>query len=397
MKKKLYIIGAGTGSRKLLTGKGLQLIKSCDVIFSSSKRLSQQLTNVRDDIIESSVTQIQQEVMKCESDSIGVLVSGDTGFFSITKTLEDKLSNNCNIEVICGISSLQYFCSKTGNSYENMKIVSLHGRENSILGAISYNPKVFVLTGGNNKADAVCRSLMDNGLGELKVSAGENLSMPNERIIKGTVREFSEYSFDDLTVLLIENDNYVNHYLPLKDSDFIRGDVPMTKEEVRCVTLSKLAIEPCDVVYDIGAGTGSVAIEIARKAYDGYVYAIEQKEEGVALINQNRCKLGGYNVCVIQGNAPQAFLKLPKPDKAFIGGSSGNMKEIVHLLTEKNPNIKLVANAITLETLNEAVTAFKKHDFIADIVCINVSVSKKVGEYHMMNAINPVYIITATR
>ncbi len=397
MKKKLYIIGAGTGSREFLTEKGLQLIKTCDVVYSSCKRLSQQLSNVRQDIIESSVTQIQQEVMKCESESIGVLVSGDTGFFSFTKKLEHKLSNNRDIEVICGISSLQYFCSKTGTSYENMKVVSLHGRENSILGAVSYNHKVFVLTGGNNKADAVCRNLMDNGLGELSVTAGENLSMSNERIVKGTARELSEYSFDDLTVLLIENDNFVNCYLPLQDSDFIRGDVPMTKEEVRCITLSKLAIEPCDVVYDIGAGTGSVAIEIARKAHDGYVYAIEQKEDGVALINQNRCKLGGYNVYVIHGNAPQAFLKLPKPNKAFIGGSSGNMNEIVHLLIEKNTDIKLVANAITLETLNEAVTAFEKHGLIADVVCINVSVSKKAGAYHMMNANNPVYIITGTR
>ncbi len=397
MKKQLYIIGAGTGSREFLTEKGLQLIKSCDVVYSSCKRLSQQLSNVRKDIIESSVMQIQQQIMKCESKSIGVLVSGDTGFFSITKILEDKLSNICDIEVICGISSLQYFCSKTGNSYENIKVVSLHGRETSILGAVSYNHKVFVLTGGNNKADAVCRSLMDNGLGELIVTAGENLSMPNERIVKGTVKEFSEYCFNDLTVLLIENNNFVNCYLPLQDSDFIRGDVPMTKEEVRSVTLSKLAIEPCDVVYDIGAGTGSVSIEIARKAHDGYVYAIEQKEEGVALINQNCHKLSGYNVSVIHGNAPQAFLKLPKPDKAFVGGSSGSMNEIVHLLIEKNPNIKLVVNAITLETLNESVTAFEKHGFKADVVCINVSVSKKVGVYHMMNANNPVYIITGTR
>ena len=346
MRKKLYIIGAGTGGKEFLTEKGLQLTKSCDVVYSSCKRLSQQLSTVREDIIESSVIQMQQEILKCESEFIGVLVSGDTGFFSIAGALVQKLLECCDIEVICGISSLQYFCSKLGISYENMKIVSLHGREKSVLGAVSYNPKVFVLTGGNKKAHNVCSELADKGLGEIRVTAGENLSMPNERIVKGSAIELSEYTFDDLTVLLFENDCFVNSYLPLYDVDFLRGEVPMTKEEVRFVTLSKLAIEPCDIVYDIGAGTGSVAIEMARRAYDGSVYAIEQKEEGVALINSNRHRLGGYNVTVIHGNAPEAFINLPRPDKAFIGGSSGNMDEIVDLLLEKNPNITLAANEL---------------------------------------------------
>lgn len=394
MRKQLYIIGAGTGAKDFLTQRGLQLLKSCEVVYSSSKRLSEQLQAVRGNIIESSVTHMQQEIAESKSRLIGILVSGDTGFFSITKTLVEQFSESCDIEVICGISSMQYFCSKLNISYENMKVVSLHGRENSILGAVSYNPKVFVLTGGNNKAQVVCRNLLDNGLGELRVTAGENLSMPNERIIKGSAKELSEYTFDDLTVLLIENNNFVNSYLPLYDGDFIRGDVPMTKEEIRFVTLSKLAVEPHDIVYDIGAGTGSIAIEMARKAYAGCVYAIEQKEAAVELINQNRIRLGAFNVLSICGKAPEALLNLPRPNKAFIGGSSGNLDEIVNLLMEKNPNIKLAANAITLETLNEAVTAFEKHGFKTDIVCLNVSAAKKVGGYHMMIANNPVYIIT---
>jgi precorrin-6Y C5,15-methyltransferase (decarboxylating) len=394
MKKKLYIIGAGTGTAEFLTEKGLKLIKSCNVVYSNSKRLSQQFFNIRNDIIESSVSEIQQEIMECKSESIGVLVSGDTGFFSITKILSNSLSSYCEVDVICGISSLQYFCSKIRISYENLKTISLHGRDNTILGAVSYNQYVFVLTGGNNKANLICRSLVDNGLGFVKVTAGENLSMSNENIIKGSPEELSKYSFDDLTVLIIENKNFVRHYLPLKDDDFFRGDVPMTKEEVRCVTLSKLAVEPCDVVYDIGAGTGSVAIEMARKAYDGCVYAIEQNEEGISLINKNRERLGGYNVTVIHGKAPEALEMLPKPDKAFIGGSSGKMGDIVDLLIDKNPKIRLVVNAITLETLSDTVSVFEKYRLRTDVVCMNVANSIKVGGYHMMNANNPVYIIT---
>ncbi len=395
MKKKLYIIGAGTGTEDFLTEKGLKLIKSCNVVYSICRRLSQQFINIRKDIIESSVSEIQQEIMYCKSEAIGVLVSGDTGFFSITKIFLNSLSSYREVNVICGISSLQYFCSKIGISYENLKTVSLHGRDDTILGAVSYNQKVFVLTGGNNKANQICRRLVDNGLGFVTVTVGENLSMPNENIMKGSPEELSKYFFEDLTVMLIENKNFVRHYLPLKDEDFIRGAVPMTKEEVRCVTLSKLAVEPCDVIYDIGAGTGSVAIEMARKANEGCVYAIEQNEEGIDLINKNRERLGGYNVSVIHGEAPDALEILPKPDKAFLGGSSGKVGKIVDLLIDKNPKIRLVVNAITLETLNEAVSVFEKHGLRTDVVCLNVANSKKVGGYHLMNANNPVYIITA--
>lgn len=394
MKKKLFIIGAGTGSSEFLTERGLRLIIDCEVVYSSCKRLSKQFLAIREDILESSVLQIEAEITDSQKQSIGLLVSGDTGFFSIAKSLVERLSDICDIEVVCGISSMQYLFSKMNTGYENVKVVSLHGRENSVTGPVSYNQKVFILTGGNTKAHNVCSSLANSGLGEVIVTAGENLSMTNERIVKGNARELSEYTFDDLTVLFIENANFVKSYMPLYDEDFVRGDIPMTKEEVRSVTLSKLAIEPGDIVYDIGAGTGSVSIEMARRAYDGCVYAIEQKEEGVSLIKQNRNKLGAYNVSVVHGKAPEVFLKLPRPDKAFIGGSGGNMKEIVDLLLERNPNIKLAANAIALETLNETVAAFEKHGLKTDIVCINAASAKKVGGYHMMMAQNPIYIIT---
>lgn len=391
MKKKLYIIGAGTGSEDFLTQRALKLMKTCDVIYSTAHRF---LSGSKRKVIECSVTEMPQLIETSRGQNIALLVSGDTGFFSIAGSLSEKLENTVDIEVVCGISSLQYFCSKTGNSYENIKVVSLHGREKSILGLISYNPKVFVLTGGENKAHSICKSLSDHGLTEIKAVVGENLSMPEERIVMGTVEELAGYTFGNLAVMLLENPDYVNCHIPLVDEDFQRGEVPMTKEEVRAVTLAKLAIEPCDTVYDIGAGTGSVAIEMARRAFDGSVYAIEKNPEALELISKNRVKLGAYNVKVVSGTAPDIFEGLPVPDKAFIGGSSGNMADIVRHLTEVNPGIHIVANAITLESLNAAINSFEENGFDAEVVCINSSVSKKVGGYHMMNANNPVYIIT---
>ncbi|ACL75638.1 bifunctional cobalt-precorrin-7 (C(5))-methyltransferase/cobalt-precorrin-6B (C(15))-methyltransferase [Ruminiclostridium cellulolyticum] len=391
MKKKLYIIGAGTGSEDFLTQRALKLMEICDVIYSTSHRF---LSDSRIKVTECSVTEIPKLIEASQDQNIALLVSGDTGFFSITGSLSEKLENKVDIEVVCGISSLQYFCSKTGNSYENIKVVSLHGRERNILGLISYNPKVFVLTGGENKAHSICKSLSEHGLTEVKAIVGENLSMPEERIVRGTVKELAGYTFGNLAVMLLVNQNYVNCYIPLNDKDFQRGNVPMTKEEVRAVTLAKLAIQPCDTVFDIGAGTGSVAIEMARRAFDGRVYAIEKHPEALDLICKNRVKLGAYNIKVVSGTAPDIFEGLPVPDRAFIGGSSGNMAEIVWYLTEINPGIHIVANAITLESLNAAINSFEENGFETEVVCINSSVSKKVGGYHMMNANSPVYIIT---
>ncbi len=393
MNKNLYIIGAGTGSEDYLTQKAVRLIQTCDAVFSTTHRLSKLFITLRGDISEYPMDKIPEIIQMSHFHNIALLVSGDTGFFSIAGTIIQRLRVEINVEVVCGISCLQYFCSKIGCSYENIKVISLHGREKSLLGAISYNPAVFVLTGGNNKAHMVCKNLMDNDMGEIKAIAGENLSMPQERIVEGTVKELSQYVFEDLTVLFFKNPDYVNCHLPLCDSDFVRGNVPMTKEEVRAVTLSKLAVAPEDIVYDIGAGTGSVAISMARRAFDGCVYAVEQKGEAIELIRENRKRLGTGNVVAVHGSAPQTLADLPRPDKAFIGGTSGNMKEIVKALLKKNPFIRLAANAVTLESLNEAVNSFENHGLETEVTCINASYSRKVGGYHMMTANNPVYII----
>lgn len=394
MKKKLYIIGSGPGARELLTERALQVLKSCDRIYSTTHRHKTILSGVAVNIQECRIQEIPSVLEVSDGTNIGLLVSGDTGFFSIAGSLQQRLEDVADMEIVCGISSLQYFCAKTGISYENIKAVSLHGRQSSIAGAISYNQKVFVLTGGNNKAHLICKNLVEAGMSHIRAAVGENLSMENERIVTGTVKELAGNTFEDLSVLLLENPDFINCHIPLYDRDFIRGEVPMTKEEIRAVTLSKLAVEPDDVVYDIGAGTGSVAIEMARKAYNGSVFAIEKNDTALGLINKNREKLGAFNVTVVPGTAPDVFNELPWPNKAFIGGSSGNMDQIVRELRIKNPEVAIVANAITLESLNDAISTFEKYGLAADIVCINSAVAKKAGNYHMMSANNPVYIIS---
>jgi precorrin-6Y C5,15-methyltransferase (decarboxylating) len=171
----------------------------------------------------------------------------------------------------------------------------------------------------------------------------------------------------------------------------------MTKEEVRTLVISKLDVHPKDVVYDVGAGTGSVTAALAYRAYGSQVYAVEVDPEGVELIGANREKLGAFNIKVIPGQAPEALEDLPAPDKVFIGGSKGNLKEIVNLCLIKNPEARIVLTTVTLETMAEAVKLKDELGLKSDISLINVSRARKMGDYDLMKAENPVYIITLER
>lgn len=181
----------------------------------------------------------------------------------------------------------------------------------------------------------------------------------------------------------------------MRDEWFIRGEIPMTKSEVRAVSISKLELCRDNIVYDIGAGTGSVSVEAALKVPEGHVYAFEQKEEGCALIQANAIKVGLTNLTVVPGKAPESLAGYPAPDRVFLGGSSGNMEEILDLVTELNPAVQLVINVIALESLSQAMAWFQKKGWEPEVVCMQVSRAAKRGPYHMMQAQNPIYILAA--
>ncbi len=386
--KKLYIIGFGVGNKDVLTVEALKIIENSTKIIST-KRISSTDKNIKC----CSLLEIEEEIINNENEELTILVSGDCSFFSISKLIINKFSKLYDIRLISGISSIQYLCSKIKVSYDDGIIKSLHGRFGEVVPLVSYNKKVFLLTGGKYKAQDICMELYKYGLENVNVTVGENLSYENERIITKTPSILKDEVFSHLSVMYIENKNAVNPFLGIEDKSFVRGDVPMTKEEVRWISINKLKIEQTDIIYDIGAGTGSVSIEMARKANCGFVYAIEMNEDAIKLIEENKIKHGSYNIEIVHSKAPDNMGDLPVPNKAFIGGSSGNMDEIINFLLKRNPKIKIVANAITIQSLNNIINNFKENNILYDVTCVNISKSKKAGSYDMMMAQNPVYIV----
>ena len=188
--------------------------------------------------------------------------------------------------------------------------------------------------------------------------------------------------------------------LGIKDDAFVRGNVPMTKEEIRILTLVKAQIAPDAVVYDVGAGTGSLSVEAARLAPQGHVYAIEKNPEGIALIKENAARFSTQNLTVVEGAAPAALEGLPHLDVALIGGSGRRLPEILDIIgTRMQSGGRIVANAITMQTVAAGLDYFHAHaeDYTYEAIQVQISRLERVGPYDMAKALNPIYIITAQR
>lgn len=246
---------------------------------------------------------------------------------------------------------------------------------------------------------ALCQRLTGAGLGQVRVSVGERLSYPDERITRGTAAELAERTFDKLSVALLENpspDAVVTHGLP--DERFQRSlapghVVPMTKSEVRSVCLSKLQLTADAVCWDVGAGTGSVAIEMALQAARGSVWAIEREADALTLLEQNRAAFGAENLRLVSGSAPEACRELPAPTHAFLGGTGGQVREILQLLLEKNPHVRIVATAVTLESAAALTACMREFEF-SECVSLSIAKARAAGPYHLMAGQNPIYIFT---
>lgn len=400
-KQKVTLLGIGMGSPKTLTLSGQEAVRNADLIVGA-KRMVDAVRFVGQDFLYEYRSKEIAEYLKAhpEYTKVVVALSGDVGFYSGAKKLAELLGPDT--EMICGISSVVYFMSKIGLSWDDAKIVSAHGKSCNLVSLIRMNRKVFSILGTGDGVRKLAEKLTFYGMGDVILHVGENLSYDNEKILAKPARELVSYEGDPLSVICAYNlgaePELATHGIP--DEEFIRGKAPMTKTEVRTVSLSKLRLPKDAICYDIGAGTGSVSVEMALRASEGAVYAIEKKEDALALLHENKKKFALNHMQIIPGTAPEALKELPVPTHAFIGGSSGNMKEIVELLLNKNPQVRIVINCITLETVGEALACIRGlekqeiYECESEVVQLCASRSKNIGRYHMMMGENPIYIIT---
>ena len=400
-KQEVTLLGIGMGSRGTLTVEGLEAVRKAELIVGA-KRMAEAVRISGQDVFYEYRSREIAEYLAAhpEYTKVVIALSGDVGFYSGAKKLIELLGPDT--KMICGISSVVYFMSKIGLSWDDARIVSAHGKSCNLVSMIRTNRKVFAILGTGDGVGRLAEKLDFYGMGDVILHVGENLSYDNEKILSKPARELIAYKGDPLCVICAQNEKAEPEPAThgLMDEAFIRGKAPMTKTEVRTVSLAKLRLSKDAICYDIGAGTGSVSVEMALRAADGEVYAIEKKEDALALLNENRQKFALDHMHIIPGTAPEALEELPAPTHAFIGGSSGNMKEIIELLIKKNPWVRIVINCITLETVGEALACIRELEKQENCQCENevvqlcVSRSRNIGRYHMMMGENPIYIIT---
>ena len=434
--QKITLAGIGMGHPDGMTEEVRQSIREADLL-AGAERMVRAGLQIGDKpyLITYQAKELQTYLeVHPEIRKVTVLLSGDSGFYSGARKLREDLQGY-QIRILPGISSVSYLAARTCVSWEDAKIVSIHGRQEPVISAIRRNRKVFLLLSGRESLQSLCSQLLAFGLENICITVGENLSYPDERIVSGTPRILSELSEKmriaesserkekghekgpkkgqeielnkitadaSLLTVLIQNDHpdlSVSAGFP--DTDFSRGTaegriVPMTKSEVRAVVLSKLRLRRNSIVYDIGAGTGSVSVECARLCGEGKIFAIERKSEALDLVRSNIHRFGTDQVEPVLGNAPEVLENLPMPTHAFLGGTAGNMSQILETLLKKNPKIRVVITAVALETLTTAQTCLKNLPFTnIEIVSLTIARAEKTGPYSMMKGLSPVWILAA--
>ena len=395
MTVKLVSMGCG---KETLTAQARKALEEADCLIGSDRLLREapallhvpRLKAVRGEEILS-ILRASGAKAPC------VLLSGDAGFYSAAAGLVPMLEGEkIPFEVFPGVSSLQAFAARLHQNWQGWSLYSAHGRDCDPVTAVCQGRPAFFLTGGTLGSAELCGLLTRAGLGELRVDIGENLLCEGEGLYTGTAAECAQLSFGPLSVLLVQPAPRPPRRAPgIPDEEFLRDKVPMTKQEVRAAILAKLAAAPDDVCWDVGAGTGSVSVELALQCRE--VWALEREERALALAEENRKKFGAWNLHIKAGEAPGSLKDLPAPDKVFIGGSGGNLREIVSAVSAANPKARVCISAIALETLHTALAVLEELGYEAEVSQISVSRARKAGQLHLLMAQNPVFLITGER
>ena len=407
--RKVTIIGAGPGNPDLLSRAALDAIDIADVVIGAHRALAG--IDVPPDVVRCELVKTA-DIVAALTDAASwqravVVMTGDVGLFSGARRLVEALSGDARVDVriIPGISSASYLAARLARPWQDWRFASAHGVACDIVAEAERAGELFLVTSGGEDPSRLSGELVQAGFGDARVTVAERLSYPDERITCATASEIAGQTFDDLNVMLIEftggagspaNSRWPYASSGIPDELFIRGDVPMTKQEVRAVALAKLRLTATDTVWDVGAGTGSVSIEAALVARAGSVWAVERNAAGVRLIRENADAFGCGNVHAVPGVAPEALAKLPVPDAVFVGGSAGELPSIVEAALEKNSQVRLCVPCVTVETLTEACALLSGSRFKGFEACqVSAARAEAVGSHHLMKAQNPVFLVSA--
>ncbi len=362
---KIFLIGIGPGEELDLQQR--EIINNCDCVVASSRH-QPLLEGYEQEIIPiapvaQTLAMVAERLVKKD---VAVLASGDPLFFGIGRTLLERFGAD-KVVVLPALSSLQVACARFNVPWDDVFVLSLHGREaHGVAARVMAHDKVFCFTDRTNSPDMVAKAVLAAcaGIGDEETAqgytvwVGENLGTDDERITCGTLAEIADRRFADLNVMLLKRlvrKAVTDIAFGLGEEEIHHSRGLITKAEVRAASLHQLRLPESGVFWDVGAGSGSVGLEAARLCPELQVFAIERNPEELQNIRANCRKFAVYNLTVIDGEAPAPLVDLPVPDRVFVGGSGGNLAEIIQLAASRLPKGgRLVVNGVIEKTKNEA-------------------------------------------
>lgn len=334
---------------------------------------------------------------------VAVLASGDPGFFGVARLLGERFGRE-ELRVFPGRSSVSLAFGRAGLAWDDAVVVSAHGRDpRRAVNVCRANPKVAVLTSPDFGPAELARELEDTGR---TFFVAERLGESDERVFSGNADDVSGEEWRDPNVVLVFDaaravgeKGWISGCFgsrekwALPESEFEHRSGMITKSEVRALVLARIGPGPGDLVWDVGAGSGSVAIECARLG--AAALAIEREPESRARIRENADRHGVY-LRVVEGEAPDAMRDLPEPDCVFVGGTGGNFEGIVKLAATRARR-SVVLTLITLERVVPAAEILEGCGFEVETRFLQASRMKGVGEFHRLAAETPVFVVTGSR
>ena len=406
--RAVTVVGVGDDGCASLTSRAISAVARASVLVGGERQLAffPQFTGERVVLKGPLDTALARVAALADEHSVCVLSSGDPLFFGIGARVAKAVGGE-HVEFLPAPTSVQWAFARTALAWDDAQVLSVHGRPaEGFVARLRSMHKVAVLTDGENAPARLAARMLEHSEVGWEAWVCERLAGPGERVRHFTLPELSEvHDVDPLNVLLLRRTDVAWRAPPaiayLPEEAFAKRMPKLgliTKREVRMLSLATLRLRPDATVWDIGAGSGSIAVEAAMLAPRGRVFAVEVDPEGVEICRENVRAHGVDNVRVIAGRAPEALEGLDPPDAVFVGGSKGSMAPIIDAaLAALRPGGRLVVNAITLENVSEAYAAMKARGAEPEVTLVQISRGAPLARYQRYEALNPIHILAVDR
>ena len=398
----VWVIGLGIETPPVLSPKAEAIIQTASVLIGGKRQLALYPNHSAEKLtIGANIPEIIATIRERADTQIVVLASGDPGFHGIGSTLHKHLPDE-DIRILPNLNSLQTAFARVGLPWNDAVFTSAHAHPlTEIIGWARRSSKLGILTDHHNTPAVIAQTLLAAGIPDCRAVVAEDLGTPQETITDKRLSDLQGKAFSPLNVLLLIQDpawQPKETFINREDNDYAHRRGLITKQDIRALSIARLHIRPTSTLWDIGAGSGAVSIEMAALAWQGQVYAIEKDAENLAYIQENTQKYGALNVKVVAGHAPDALLPLPAPDGVFIGGSGGKLPDILQIIHQHaRSGCRVVCNFATFENLHIGMEVMKQLGWQPTFSQINISVSKSIANLTRLEPLTPIFILKGTR